>query len=149
MNNNLTTKQIKIKNSEALGMVNYLFNKFSVGTLLNRTNISKTKGASPLEIFTIIFNLPFVGKNIFHGIIKNKQVSIGKDAVYEFLNNSSYNWRRLNMLLVAKLYIIIRRLLDDSSEEVLIFDDSTYDRSRSKKVELLSRVFDHTFKKYL
>jgi hypothetical protein len=149
MSNNLTTKQIKIKNSEALGMVDHLFNKFSVGTLLNRTNISKTKGAAPLEIFTIIFNLPFVGKNIFHGIIKNKQISIGKDAVYEFLNNSSYNWRRLNMLLVAKFYIIVRRLLDDSSEEVLIFDDSTYDRSRSKKVELLSRVFDHTFKKYL
>jgi len=39
--------------------------------------------------------------------------------------------------------------LDDSSEEVLIIDDSTYDRSRSKKVELLSRVFDHTTHKYL
>ena len=45
--------------------------------------------------------------------------------------------------------MIIRNFLDDSSEEVLILDDSTYDRNRSKKVELLSRVFDHTNMKYL
>ena len=47
------------------------------------------------------------------------------------------------------LFVILSHFLDDSSEEVLIFDDSTYDRGRSKKVELLSRVFDHTTKKYL
>jgi len=52
-------------------------------------------------------------------------------------------------LLFSKIYILIRHLLDDSSEEVLIFDNSTYDRSRSKKVELLSRVFDHNTSKYL
>jgi len=55
----------------------------------------------------------------------------------------------LTLLLVRRIYFIIRNLLDDASEEVLIFDDSTYDRSRSKKVELLSRVFEHTTKKYM
>lgn len=32
---------------------------------------------------------------------------------------------------------------------VLIVDDSLYDRGRSKKVELLSRVYDHTTKKFV
>jgi len=53
------------------------------------------------------------------------------------------------LLLCSQIYFLIRNLLDDSLEEVLIFDDSTYDRSRSKKLELLSRVFDHTTHKYL
>jgi len=45
--------------------------------------------------------------------------------------------------------MLIQNLLDDSSEEVLVFDDSPYDRSRSKKVELLSKVFDHAANKYI
>ncbi len=34
-------------------------------------------------------------------------------------------------------------LTDEKRERVLIFDDSTYDRSRSKVVELLSWIYDH------
>ena len=34
-------------------------------------------------------------------------------------------------------------LTSDTREKVLIFDDSTYDRSRSKAVELLAWIFDH------
>jgi hypothetical protein len=76
--------------------------------------------------------LAFTGKNFFQGIVKNKNVSIGKDAVYNFLNAPKYNWRRFTLMLSNKIYILFRDLLDDPSEEVLIFDDSPYDRSRSK-----------------
>ena len=117
--------------------------------MLNRSGITKTKGASPLELFTIVFNLAFIGKNFFEGVVRNKKIHVGKDSVYNFLNSSTYNWRRLMLLVSNRIYMIISHFLDDSSEEVLIFDDSTYDRSRSKKVELLSRVFDHTTMKYL
>lgn len=113
------------------------------------SGISKTKGATPLVVFTIVFNLAFTGKNFFQGIVKNKNISIGKDAVYNFLNSPAYNWRRFTLLLSIKVYMLIQNLLDDSSEEVLVFDDSPYDRSRSKKVELLSRVFDHTVNRYI
>ena len=117
--------------------------------MLNKSGIVKTKGASPLELFTIVFNLAFIGKNFFEGVVRNKKVNVGKDAVYNFLNSPRYNWRRFTIHLSRKIYLIIKNLLDDSSEEVLIFDDSTYDRSRSKKVELLSRVYDHSSHKYL
>ena len=135
---------------EKLGVFSSYFAKLKVGSLLNRSGIVKTKGASPLEIFTIIFNLSFVGKNFYEGIVRNRQIKIGKDAVYNFLNSSTYNWRRFTLILFSKIYLLIRRLLDENSpEEVLIFDDSPYDRSRSKKVELLAKVFDHSTMKYL
>ncbi len=104
-----------------------------------------------MVIFELVFSLAFSGKNLFQGVVRNKSVTIGKDTVYDFLSNPSYNWRRLNFLLVAKLHKIISGLLNplsEDSEGVLIFDDSTYDRNRSKKVELLARVFDHTFMKF-
>ncbi|MEZ4604124.1 MAG: hypothetical protein R2861_12245 [Desulfobacterales bacterium] len=70
-------------------------------SLLNQSGISKTKGASPLAVFTIIFNLAFTGKNFFQGVVKNKTVSIGKDAVYN-LKAPTYNWRRFTLMLSNK-----------------------------------------------
>ena len=136
-------------NSEKLGIFKSYFSIFKIGSMLNKSGITKTKGASPLELFTIVFNLAFIGKNFFEGVVRNKKIAVGKDAVYNFLNSPTYNWRRFMLLLCSKIYCLIKNLLDNSSEEVLIFDDTTYDRSRSKKVELLSRVFDHTTHKYI
>ena len=139
----------QITNSEQIGVLSDYFAKFKIGTLLNRSGIVKTKGASPLAIFTALFNLAFHNENLYQGIVKNKKVEVDKDAAYNFLNSPTYNWRRFTLHLCRRIYFIIRKLLDDSSEEVLIFDDSTYSRNRSKKVELLSRVFDHTDMKYI
>ena len=135
--------------SDKLGILSDYFSRLKIGSMLNKSGIVKTKGASPLELFTIVFNLAFTGKNLFQGVVRNKKVGVGKDAVYDFLNSPTYNWRRFTILLSNRIYCIIKNLLDNSSEEVLIIDDSTYDRSRSKKVELLSRVYDHSTHKYL
>ena len=149
MHHNFITEQNQTVNTEKLGVFGNFFSEFKIGSLLNMSGISKTKGATPLVVFTIVFNLAFTGKNFFQGIVKNKNISIGKDAVYNFLNSPIYNWRRFTLLLSIKVYTLIQNLLDDSSEEVLVFDDSPYDRSRSKKVELLSKVFDHAANKYI
>jgi len=52
--------------------------------MLNKSGIRKSKGASPLELFTIIFNLAFMGKNFYEGVVRNKKIHVGKDAVYNF-----------------------------------------------------------------
>jgi len=136
--------------AEKLGLLANIFSEFKIGSMLNTAGITKTKGAGPLAIFTIVFNLAFTGKNFFQGVVRDKSIRIGKDAVYNFLNSPSYNWRRFTLLLAVKIHLLIRSLLDaPAEEEVLIFDDSLYSRDRSKKVELLSRVFDHNSKKYL
>ncbi len=149
MYHNLISEQNQTVIPEKLSIFADFFSEFKIGSLLNKSGISKTRGAAPLAVFTTVFNLAFTGKNFFQGIVKDKKITIGKDSVYNFLNSPTYNWRRFTLLLSNKIYLLIRHLLDDSSEEVLIFDDSTYDRSRSKKVELLSRVFDHNEGKYL
>lgn len=149
MNTTSTGRQNQTQNSDQIGVFTEYFSTFKIGTLLNRSGITKTKGASPLTIFTALFNLAFCRTNLYQGVVKNKGLQVDKDAAYNFLNSPTYNWRRFTLLLFKRIYFVIRGLLDNSSEEVLIFDDSTYNRNRSKKVELLSRVFDHTDMKYI
>jgi hypothetical protein len=55
--------------------------RFKIGTLLNRARIRKLRGISPLLVLRIIFELAFVGGNIFNGIHKNSTAPVGKDAV--------------------------------------------------------------------
>lgn len=142
-------KQNQTLSTVKAGVFSSYFEALKIGNLLNQSGIKKSKGATPLSIFTIVFNLAFVGKNVYEGIVRNKNVAIGKDAVYDFLNCSTYNWRKFTLLLFNRIYVIIRSLLDNSNEEVLILDDSIYDRSRSKKVELLAKVFDHTTGRFI
>ena len=87
--------------TEKLGILNNIFSEFKIGSMLNAAGISKTKGAGPLAIFTIVFNLAFTGKNFFQGVVRDKNIRIGKDAVYNFLNSPTYNWRRFTLMLAA------------------------------------------------
>lgn len=148
MQNNLQSKKNQI-NIQKLYILEKYFSTLKIGSLLNQAQIKKVKGASPLDLFGLVFNMAFWGKNLFEGIVRNKNISVGKDAVYNFLNSSTYNWRKFTLLLFSKIYFFMRKYQTSDTEEVLIFDDSTYDRSRSKSVELLSRVFDHTTRKFL
>jgi len=122
---------------------------FKVGTLLNRSGISKKRGVKPLELFTVIFVLPFQGVNFAQGIVDNPALDFQKDAAYDFLKNPKHNWRKFMLRLVALVTRFFDVLTDEQREKVLIFDDSTYDRSRSKVVELLSWVYDHNSGKSL
>lgn len=125
------------------------FDHFRIGTLLHQCGVRKRHGYSVRSLIVAIFALPFFGKNFFRGIVTNEQSIVGKDAAYDLLKGCTYNWRRLLLMLAARIHGIFSRLTDDEREDVLIIDDSTYDRSRSKKVELLSRVFDHSTGRYL
>ncbi len=116
---------------------------FKIGTLLHRNGIRKLRGVSPTTLFTVIFSLPFSGVNFSQGIVQNPGLGFGKDAAYEFLKNPRHNWRKFMMALVAVVIRFFELLTSEEREKVLIFDDSTYDRSRSKVVELLSWIFDH------
>ena len=129
---------------EIKGKVNCFFDTFSIGNLLHRCGVRKRHGYGPRFLIEAIFTLPFIGMNIYRGIVINEKCTVGKDAVYEILKGTTYNWRRLLLMLGVKLHVFFNRLTKEERESVLIIDDSTYERSRSKKVELLSRVKDHT-----
>jgi len=114
-----------------------------IGTMLNKSGIRKLRGASPLALFTAIFMLPFENNNFFRGIVKNAGLPFRKNAAYELLKNPRHNWRKFLLGLAVKVANFFSLLVCEERETVLIFDDSTYDRSRSKVVELLAWVFDH------
>lgn len=140
-----TTKQLQ-EQQEAKRLNNKIFSfiaDFQIGTLLNKCGIRKVRGASPLSLFNAIFVLPFEGNNFFRGIVNNDSLPFKKDAVYELLKNPRHNWRKFMLCLVVKVVSFFSLLTSEEREKVLIFDDSTYDRSRSKVVELLAWIFDH------
>jgi len=125
------------------------FDRFKIGTLLHRCGIRKRHGHGVRSLTETIFTLPFIGKNFFRGIVSNENLSFGKDAAYELLKGATYNWRRLLLSLGYCLFSFFNRLTSEDRESVLIIDDSPYERSRSKMVELLSRVWDHSTKRYM
>jgi hypothetical protein len=125
------------------------FDNFQIGTLLSRSGIQKLKGITPMKLFSAIFLLPFEGNNFFRGIVTNTSLNFGKDTAYALLKNPRHNWRNLMLRVAVKVITVFSLLTDGEREKVLIIDDSTYDRSRSKFVELLARIFDHNTKTYL
>ena len=131
------------------GQIDTFFNRFRIGTLLHRCGIRKRHGHSVRSLTQAIFTLPFIGQNFYRGIVINPDQPFGKDAAYDLLKGVRHNWRKLILVLARRIFSVFNRLTDENRESVLILDDSIYDRSRSKTVELLSRVYDHSTGKYI
>lgn len=126
--------------------VDKYFKQFNIGKLLRHTNFDKEKGFSCLHIFRFIFMLVFTGKNLYRVLQAGKgEGQPAKDAIYRFINSTRYNWRKF-LLALSSLIIkeAVSILTSNEREKVLIFDDSLFSRNRSKAVELLAKVFDHT-----
>jgi len=130
--------------------IDSFLSEFSISKLLKKSNFYKESGIQCVVVLKEIFGLVFNGKNLFRTLKMNPDdISFKKNTAYRFLNSNSYNWAKLLLLLVARIIENINRLTSDDRTSVLIVDDSLFDRSRSKKVELLSRVFDHTKRKFV
>ena len=140
----LNQQDVKTKSS-----INSFMCKFEISKILNKSKISKIRGISVSQVITSIMELPFIQKSFFQGMVENKNLGFNKSVVYDLLNNNKYNWR-LFLLKVVSVIInsFIKPLTNDGREDVLIIDDSSYSRDRSKKVELLARVFDHATMRY-
>lgn len=140
------SKEQVVKTSRS---INSFFQNFKINTILCKSNIRKIRGVAIKDVLISIIQLPFIQKNFYQGIVKNESVGYNKTVAYDLLNNSKYNWRLFMSKIVA---IIIKKFLmpltSESREDVLIIDDTTYPRRRSKKVELLAKVFDHVKMSY-
>jgi hypothetical protein len=77
-------------------------------------------------------------------LIGKDSPDFGKDTVYRFMKMLRINWIRFTTLLSSR--IIKEAIVPLNSKErvnVLIIDDSMFERNRSKKVELLAKAYDH------
>ena len=65
----------------------------------------------------------------------------GKTTVYDFLNFEKLNWLKLASLYAAAVIFRINPL--KSWAKCLVVDHTMMPRPRGKKIEILSRLFDH------
>jgi hypothetical protein len=123
--------------------------RFEINQLLRKVNASKEKGVLAADIFSLLLALVFSGKNLYVLLsIYPEKISFGKDTVYRFLNKASTNWHSFIKTLSCCAILQIDRLTDERRLTALIIDDSPYYRNRSKKVEMLSRCYDHVQHKF-
>ncbi|WP_339283795.1 transposase [Oceanobacillus sp. FSL K6-3682] len=124
------------------------FKELNVLKHLRKAGITKSLGFTCAYLFQLIFCLIFENKNWFRTLESKKSTDIpAKDAVYRFLNRSTYSWRRFLLLLSSDSIEKVSNLTNHERIKVLIIDDSSYDKNRSKSVELLARCFDHASQK--
>jgi hypothetical protein len=143
MQDNKISWDEQVQEQRLSGSIENFFREYHVGTLLHQCGIRKLRGISPMIVLHCLFGLSFLGDNIFRHMVVKAQQPFGKDVLYDFLRSERFNWRRLLLLLAARAISFIDGLTGRDREKVLIIDDSVIERPRSKKVELLSRVYDH------
>ena len=127
------------------------FTRFHVSSALKASNAYKKKGVPVMEIFQYLFLLIFSNRSMYMNLITGRNTpDFAKDTVYRFMKMIQINWIRFTTILSAR--IIRDAIFPLDSEEranVFIIDDSMFERNRSKKAELLAKVYDHANHKYL
>lgn len=126
------------------------FKELKISHFLNKANITQSKGISTTSLFQLIFMLVFRHKTWFQSLYsKNGAQLPSKDCVYRFLSKSTYNWRKFLSLLSAHTISLIDGLTHKNRVKCFIIDDSPYNKNRSKKLELSSRIYDHVSSSFL
>ena len=129
--------------------VDHFFSKINISKQLKSSNFYKESGFSCTQILKELFTLVFTGKNLYRSLLsEDALLTFRKNTAYRFLNSEYFNWEKLLYRVMSQLISEVDRLTGKDRESVLIADDSLFSRQRSKKVELLSRVFDHTSHRY-
>ncbi|SFP69333.1 DDE superfamily endonuclease, partial [Halolactibacillus halophilus] len=135
-------------NKQLPNELNVIFKELKVLQHLRNAGITKALGFSSGYLFQLVFGLIFRNKNWFRTLESKKSHDFpAKDAVYRFMNHSTFNWRKFLLNLSSYTIGKITKLTNHQRPKVLILDDSSYDRNRSKSVELLARCFDHASQK--
>lgn len=126
------------------------FKIYKISSILKASNAYKSKGIPVINLFQYLFSLIFANRSMYMNMLTGKHnENFAKDTVYRFLNSTSINWIKFTSLLSAMVAnSTITKLTDEKRVNVLIIDDTMFERSSSKKVELLCKVYDHAKNTY-
>lgn len=125
------------------------YRELKLPSLLHQANIRKADGFSVSEVFQTLLLLFFFQRSLIPFLKKNVGENFhSKNTYYRFLENDSFNWTRLLLLLSAKVTSYFQRLCNPSRCGLFVIDDSTIHRNRNKKVNLLARTYDYVTGKY-
>ena len=143
MNKSIT--QATQNDKQISNSIKKFFKRFHVSSALKASNAYKKKGVPVMEIFQYLFLLIFSNRSMYMNLITGRNTpAFAKDTVYRFMKMIQINWIRFTTILSAR--IIKDAIIPLDSEDranVLIIDDSMFERNCSKKVELLAKVYDH------
>jgi hypothetical protein len=131
------------RSGRVVNRIEAFFQQFAISTIAHDCGIRKSKGTSVALLLTSLFALPFLQLNLYRGHATGRLGSFGKDAAYQLLRCHRHGWRRLLLLVAARVCALFQSLTSADRDAVLILDDTTLQRPRGKQVELLARVRDH------
>lgn len=119
-----------------------------ISTLLRKAKFEKRSGADAFTILNIPISSVFKGyPNLyrFFESTEGKALSFSRDSAYRFLCNPKYDWQSLMFNIATFIIRFICDLNKDNKEQIncLVVDDTMIERCRGKKVELLSKQFNH------
>ncbi len=75
-------------------------------------------------------------------------MAVSNNTYYRFLSEAYYNWKKFLSLLAVRVTSAFDKLTRPERVRVLALDDSVIKRNRSRKVELLARIYDHVEHKF-
>ena len=130
-----------------------IFFKLGFSTMLLRAGFYKTKGVTSVHLILALCLAIMLQKTKLDYVLSNNldvsDKKISKTALYRYVARDDLAWRNLQLQLAYKLVSKTSRLTSDTRKKCFIFDDSIYNRNRSKNTELLARVYDHCSHRYL
>lgn len=126
------------------------YEELNINGLLRKSNIKKRCGYDVSNIFRLLLSLVFLNKNLYEYTNSEKaETSVSKNTYYRFLSNMTYRWWYLLSRLALFVISFFQTLTGNGRVSCLVLDDTVFSRNRSKKVEYLSRIYDHANHKYL
>lgn len=131
--------------------IQQFFAEFHVSQILRSCNAYKLRGFVVMALFLVAFETVFQCRSFYQRKKDTpKSIPFERDTFYRFLNSCAIHWRKFTLLLsTAIIQKAIAPLTSAERRNVLIIDDSLFSCSRSKKVELLARVYDHVSGTYV
>jgi len=119
------------------------FKQFGVNAILRRFGAGRENGYPLSKVWNFIFSLVFSGRNLYRTVESDGYDGMGKDVTYRFLNSVKIHWERILLCIAFAVIVKTCTLTSEKRRNAIVIDDSPYYRDRSKKVELLSRAYDH------
>lgn len=121
------------------------FKRFHVTSVLKVGNAYKKKRLPVAYIFQYPFLLVFSNMSMYMNLMLGKNLlKFCKNTAYRFMKMDYINWLRFTTILSSRIiWQSIYDLILDQRVNAFVIDNSMFQRGRSKKIEFLTRVWDH------
>ena len=121
----------------------------SISTFFKEISLNKLISAPLFAMFHFLLSSIFSNRSPYQFLKEMEDKPFSQKTVHNRLSNPKVNWRQLLLKISKTLISKLTPLTSEDRKTVFIVDDSIYPRARSKKVELLSKQFDHARKVYV